>query len=160
MPALVLWWCAPSFFILSLALRSLRCLQIWLYFAFLGVFRGFWGCCVGLCCSGAFCGLRGFCARVELGGLKACGVFASVFLRVCLYLSLYLPFVLSLYLLLVLLSFVGLVVFRFPCLSSGFPCGSLCFLFPLRYMRKKKGRTVLVRPLLSCCGCVMGLLYA
>ena len=31
---------------------------------------------------------------------------------------------------------------------------SLCFLFPLRYIRKKKGRSVLVRPLLSCCGIV------
>ena len=33
---------------------------------------------VGLLGLGALRGLCGFCARVELGGLKACGVFASV----------------------------------------------------------------------------------
>ena len=32
-------------------------------------------------------------------------------------------------------------------------CGSLCFLFPFRTTRKKKGRTVLVRPLLPYCVC-------
>ena len=40
---------------------------------FKGVFRGFYGVRVGLCCLG---GLGGFCARVELGGLEACCVFA------------------------------------------------------------------------------------
>ena len=35
---------------------------------FKGVFRGFYGACVGLCCLGALRGLCGFCARVELGG--------------------------------------------------------------------------------------------
>ena len=34
-----------------------------------------------------------------------------------------------------------------------------CFFFPYGCMRKKKGRNSL-RPLLSCCGLVMGLLYA
>ena len=38
---------------------------------FKGVFREFYGVCVGLCCLGALRGLGGFCARVELGGLKA-----------------------------------------------------------------------------------------
>ena len=73
-----------------------------------------------------------------------------------------LPFVFSL-LSLCLLSFYAL------CLSSGalslllsacplcllclslWPCLSLLFLFPFRIIRKK-GRAVLVRPLLSCCG--------
>ena len=43
----------------------------------------------------------------------------------------------------------------FVLLSSACPlslCGLLLFLFPLRTIRKKKGRAVLVRPLLSCCG--------
>ena len=35
---------------------------------FKGVFRGFYGVRVGLCCLGALRGLCGFCARVELGG--------------------------------------------------------------------------------------------
>ena len=83
---------------------------------FKGVFRGFWGCCVGLCCLRALRGLWGFCTRVELGGLKTCGVFASVFLSF----SLCLPFV-------------------FPCSSSGCPallwlsfflCLSSCLVFP------------------------------
>lgn len=34
---------------------------------------------VGLFVFGALRGLWGFCARVELGGLEACGVFAPVF---------------------------------------------------------------------------------
>ena len=38
---------------------------------FKGVFRGFYMFGVGLCCFGALRGLCGFCARVELGGLKA-----------------------------------------------------------------------------------------
>ena len=35
---------------------------------FKGVFRGFYGVCVGLLGLGALRGLWGFCARVELGG--------------------------------------------------------------------------------------------
>ena len=38
---------------------------------FKGVFSAVWGCRVGLCYLGALRGLWGFCARVELGGLKA-----------------------------------------------------------------------------------------
>ena len=56
--------------------------SIWL---FKGVFGGFYGVRVGLCGFGALRGLYGFCARVELGGLKACCVFASVFILLCLY---------------------------------------------------------------------------
>lgn len=121
---------------LRLLLSSNTC-GICLYSRFKGVFSAVWGVRVGLFVLGALRGLRGFCVREWLGGFGACCVFAPVFLRVCLYLSLYLPFFLSLYLLLVLLSFVGLVAFRFPCLSSGFPCGLLSFLFPFRTKRKK-----------------------
>ena len=35
---------------------------------------------MGLCCLRALRGLCGFCVREWLGGLKACGVFASVFI--------------------------------------------------------------------------------
>ena len=79
---------------------------------FKGVFRGFWGCCVGLCRSGALRGLCGFCARVELGGLEACGVFASVFLLLLLCLP---PFMLV-----VLLCSGCLLLILLHCL-----CGSL-----------------------------------
>ena len=42
---------------------------------------------MGLCWLGALRGLWGFCARVELGGLKDCGVFAFAFLSLSLFLS-------------------------------------------------------------------------
>ena len=112
--------------------------------------------------------------------LCACGVrrFRSLW-RVCLYFVLFCPILSS------ILSFCSCVCLSFCPLCSCFylfsclPCLSscpllvllpalfvlvslwgLCFLFPFRIMRKKKGRAVLVRPLLSCCGLVMGLLYA
>ena len=75
---------------------------------FKGVFRGFYGVCVGLCCLRALRGLCGFCARVELGGLKACSVFrlsfplfSSLFLSFPLFSSLFLscPLLSSLFLL-------------------------------------------------------------
>ena len=89
---------------------------------------------MGLCCLGALRGLCGFCVRVELGGFMACGVFAFLFLSLPLFL----------FLLPCLLFFFALVVFACPFALS------LCFLFPFRYMRKKKGRNSL-RPLLFCC---------
>ena len=46
---------------------------------FWGVFRGFYGADVYLYGLRSLRGLCGFCARVELGGLKSCGVFAPVF---------------------------------------------------------------------------------
>ena len=58
-------------FVRFLALSSLRCLQIWLYFAFLGGFSAvLWGSC-GFSCLRALRGLWGFCTRVGLGGLEA-----------------------------------------------------------------------------------------
>ena len=47
---------------------------------FKGVFSGFWGACVGLHWLRALRGLWGFCVRERLGGLKACGVFAFLFI--------------------------------------------------------------------------------
>ena len=132
------------------ALRLVRCLQIWLYFAFLGVFRGFYVFRVGLCWLGGLRGLCGFCARVELGGYMACGVFAFMYPFLCLSL----PFFLSLYLLLVLLSFVALVVF---CLSSCIVFVGLwvccCFFFPYGLYAKREGAPcwcVLSCPVVCC----------
>ena len=108
---------------------------------------------MGLCWLGALRGLCGFCVHERLGGLEACGVFALVFR----FFSVFAPvFVLLSCLLSLLLSFwlsfslFAPVVF---CLSSClvFPALSLWFLFPFRTIRKKKGRKVFLRPLLSCC---------
>ena len=62
-------------------------LGICLYSHFKGVFRGFPLLDVGLYCSGALRGLWGFCVREWLGGLKACGVFAFLFILFVLLLS-------------------------------------------------------------------------
>ena len=109
---------------------------------FKGVFSGFWGCCVGLCCLGGLRGLWGFCTRVELGGFGACGVFASIFI--------FLAFICCSLLLLFIFFVLSFVLSDSVVLLSCLWC--LCFLFPLRYIRKK-GRKVFLRPLLSCCVC-------
>ena len=103
----------------------------------------FWCCCVGLCGLWALRGLCGFCTRVELGGFGACGVFAFLFVLFVL-----------------LLSFCSCVsVSALLCLSSCIVFVALwvwlLFPFPFRTTRKKKGRAVLVRPLSSCCWCVV-----
>ena len=95
---------------------------------------------MGLYCLRALRGLCGFCARVELGGLKGCGVFAPIFIVWQLFSSSLPAFLLCLSSCLVLFVFVSLWLLLFP--------------FPLRYIRKKKGRAVLVRPLLVCRGLV------
>ena len=94
---------------------------------FKGVFRGFCGVCVGLCCLGALRGLWGFCVRERLGGLKACCVFTSIFPLLCLPFHLFTCF----------LSFTLSALFwlSFACplaLSCLFlcPCGLCCFFFP------------------------------
>ena len=76
--ALVLGWCAPC--LLPAFLLCLWCiaLEYGSISRFKGVLRGFYGADVCLCGFGALRGLWGFCARVELGGLKACGVFAYI----------------------------------------------------------------------------------
>ena len=88
---------------------------------------------MGLCCSGALRGLWGFCTRVELGGLKACGVFASVFLVLSSSLPMFILFSFC-------VSFFALVVFLCPLALSLwlFGCGC-CFLFPYGLYAKRKG---------------------
>ena len=71
-----------------------------------------------------------------------CGVFAFLFVSLPLFLS-FLPLF---YLFAYLRGFAFVVL-----VLSAFVALSLCLLFPLRTVRKKKGRAVLVRPLLSCC---------
>ena len=106
---------------------------------FKGVFRGFYGVRVGLCCLRALRGLCGFCARVELGGLKACCVFAFIsslshpfFIFLC-------PCVCSLFMLFAYLLGLCLCCPRLVLLHC--LCGSLgvlLFLFPFRTTRQKE----------------------
>ena len=116
-------------------------------FRVLRAFLGGFMCLVWVCVVlRALRGLCGFCARVELGGLEACSVFAFRFL--------------SFVLLFVLLS---LCLFSF-CLSSAclvYSCCLVCllglwllFLFPFRiYAQKERAqRFCSLRPLLSYCG--------
>ena len=108
--ALVLWWCVPC--LLSSPLLCLWCIALEYGFIsrFKGVFSGFWGANMCLYGFGVLRGLWGFCARVELGGLKACGVFASILSSFVLFLVLY--FVLFLVLLLLCLHpFISLSFF-------------------------------------------------
>ena len=105
---------------------------------------------MGLCGLRALRGLWGFCVRERLGGLKACGVF-------CLSFSLFVPVFLSFSLCLssgalpLLFSACPLACLVCPCVLVG-----LCvFFFPFGIYAKNRGRSVLVRPLLSCCGFVM-----
>ena len=102
----------------------------------------FWAFRVGLCCLGALRGLCGFCTRVELGGLKACGVFAPVFIFFCpcfLLLLLCLPP----FMLVVLLCSGCLLLVLLPCLVCSCVLVALwvccCFLFPFGIYAKRKG---------------------
>ena len=132
------------------ALRLVHRLQTCLIWRFKGVFSAVWGCCVGLFVLRALRGLWGLCVRERLGGLETCSVFASIFPLLCLY---FIHFSSSSP---IFWGFAFVVLFLSSCLPCLFlcPCGFLLFLFPLRTTRKKKGRAVLVRPLLSCCGLV------
>lgn len=73
--ALVLWSCVPSFRPLYCFACGVLCLNVALFRvlrAFLEGFMGFvWVCIALVLCVACV----GFCARVELGGLKACCVF-------------------------------------------------------------------------------------
>ena len=76
--------------------------------------------------------------------------------RVCLYLSLYLPLFYPFFIFFAYLLGLCLYCSRLVLLPALFVLVSLwvfCFLFPFRYMRKKRGRNSL-RPLLLCCGLV------
>ena len=101
---------------------------------FKGVFSGFWAFRVGFCGLRALRGLCGFCVREWLGGLKDCGVFASLFVLLPFF------FCSCVCLLLCWLSFFALVVFLCPLALSLwlFGCGC-CFLFPLGLHAKRKG---------------------
>ena len=142
MPALVLWSCVPSF--LSALSLCAWCVafEYGSISRFKGVFSGFWAFRVGLCGLCALRGLCGFCTRVELGGLKACGVFASLFVLLPFF------FCSCVCLLLCWLSFFALVVFLCSLALSLwlFGCGC-CFLFPFGLHAKRKGAKVL--PLVS-----------
>ena len=153
MPALVLRSCVPL--LLSALLLCAWCVGLKYAFIwrFKGVFRGFWGCCVGLCCLGGLRGLCGFCTRVELGGLKACGVFAPCFiLLLCL-----LSFRFSLFLCVCpAFVLVSLCLLSFACslVLSFLSCFVFVFSFSLSvYAQKERAqRFCSLRPLLSCCG--------
>ena len=117
-------------------------LCIWLYFAFSGGLKGV------LWCGCVFVWVWGFSWLVWL--LCACGVRRLYdLMRVCLFFLSSLLLLLSLFLLSsacplgCLASALGLVLSLFV--------GCCCFFFPYGCMRKKKGRKVFLRPLLSCC---------
>lgn len=114
---------------------------------FKGVFRGFCGFRVGLCCLGALRGLCGFCARVRLGGYMTYCVFAFLFLLLSLCLLFF-------YALCLLCFGCPLVLPSLFALVSLWVCVCCCFFFPYGCIDKKKGRKVFLRPLLSCCGLV------
>ena len=163
--ALVLWWCVPC--LLPAFLLCLWCiaLEYGSISRFKGVFRGFYGADVYLYGFGALLGLCGFCARVELGGLEACGVFASILSLLPLFCPLSCPFAFVFAFLFILFApaFISFPAFLachlVLCLSSCLHCLFLChcgvcvFFFPFGLYAKKKGRNSL-RPLLSCCGYV------
>ena len=109
-------------------------LEICLYSHFKGVFSGFPLLDVYLYCLRALRGLWGFCVRERLGGLKACCVFASLFVLLPFF------FCSCVCLLLCWLSFFALVVFLCSLALSLwlFGCGC-CFLFPFGLYAKRKG---------------------
>ena len=152
-PAPSLWVCSvPSPCLLSACLLCLTALpfKYALISRFKGVFRGFWGADVYLYRFRVLRGLWGFCAREVFGGLEAWCVLCLYFISFASVLSLSHPFFFFAYLLELCLCCPWLVL-----LSALFvlvPLWGLCFLFPFRTIRKKKGRSVLVRPRLSCCG--------
>ena len=143
-------WCVPSLLpALSLCPRRVAC-EYGSISHFKGVFGAVWGVCVGLCGSRALRGLWGFCVREWLGGLKVCGVFAFVFLLVCLSFFSFCLCVCSSFMLFACFALVVLlsclVLFVLVSLWS-----LLLFLFPLRTIRKKKGRKGFAPCVLSSC---------
>ena len=117
---------------------------------FKGVFSGFYGVRVGLCCLGALRGLWGFCVREWLGGFVACGVFAFLFVSLPLFLS-FLPLF---YLFAYLQGFAFVVL-----VLSAFLLCFCVFFFPCGLYAKRKGAKVL--PCVLAClvvGCFIWLL--
>ena len=156
----------PPFVVCSVLLScllSLCCLcfpAIALKYALFRVFGAFWR---GLGASCGFVLLACFAWLVWL--LCACGVrrieglwrVCPCFLLLCPYFPLFCP---AFILLLCFLSFYLLCsgcLCLFSCIVFSFLLCLCCFLFPYGRIDKKKGRAVLVRPLLSCCGIVISL---
>ena len=141
----------------SLFLLCSRCVACKYAFVsrFKGVFSRFPLLDVGLYCFDALRGLWGFCARVELGGFGACGVFAFLFILFAFLFILFaflLSFCLSFYLFALLLGLCLCCSLACPLVLSFLLCRCI-FFFPFGCTDKKKGRNFL-RPLLSCCGFV------
>ena len=87
-------------------------------------------------------GLWGFCARVELGGLKACGVFAPIYPFICLSFC-------PCCLILVILPILSIVAL------CGLVLGFFRFFFPFGLYAKREGaKCCPLRPLFVCCGFV------
>ena len=137
--ALVLWSCVPC--LLSVSLPCSRCVacKYGSISRSKGIFSAVWGFRVGLCCLGGLRGLCGFCTRVELGGLKACGVFASIYSFICLYLPLFAFLFIS------LLASCPFVLRWSGCLSFLLVCplvflvGFCILFFPFGLYAKRKG---------------------
>lgn len=115
---------------------------------FKGVFSAVYMVCVGLCCLRALRGLWGFCARVWLGGLEACCVFASILYLLPCFLSCCLCFPLVVVLCSGCLYLSSCIVFvaLWVCFSR--------FFFPFGIYAKRKGAPcwcVLSRPVVGLC---------
>lgn len=152
--ALVLLWCVPC--LLPAFLLCLWCntLEYGFISRFKGVFRGFYGADEYLYGFGALLGLCGFCARVELGGLEACGVFASILSSFVLFLVLY--FVLFLVLLLLCLHpFISLSFFvLLHCFCDSLGVGVVSFSLSV-YTQKERAQSVFASSLVL----LVGFLY-
>ena len=121
MLAFVPWSCVPSF--LSALLLCAWCVvfEYGLISRFKGVFSGVLGVSCGFVLLACFAWLVGLCTRVELGGFRACCVFAFL-LSFCLC-----PFAFRFISLLLLLSFC-------PCVSvSALLCLFSCLVFPFLF---------------------------
>lgn len=131
-------FCPPSCLVFVVLLANMPLFRV--LKGFLGDFMGFVCVCVVLVLCVA-CGA--FCARVELGGLKACSVFASIlsaFHLLCPCLVLLLLCLLSFY---ALLFFFALVVFLCPLALSLWLFGCVVVSFSLSdYTQKERAHRV------------------
>ena len=141
-------WCVPAFCPLCCICFPALVPKYALFRVLRAFLAWFWCVCVGLYCLGALRGLCGFCAREWLGGLKACGVFASVF-SFCPLLFFFFAYLQG-------LCFVILFLSSLPALFVLVSLWVFVFSFSLTdYTQKRKGAKVCpLRPRLSCCGCL------
>ena len=129
---------------LSLCPRCVACEYAFISH-FKGVFSGFCGVCVGLSWSCALRGLCGFCVREWLGGLKGCGVFASIFVLLLLFFFFFACFPA------LLVLFAGFVYLYCLCGSLGCVVGSS---FSLSVYTQKKGRKFFASSLVLLWACL------